>query len=138
MALSETIIRSSSVRSRRSSSSSFAGSLRMAAERGMSRAANRSGSVNAVRNSLTLDGAMPANHSSPSASLGASPTSAAARVTRSGSSAAQARACGAPPERPATANRSSPRASATTETSSTTSATRRPALRSEPPYPGRS
>ena len=59
---------------------------------------------------------MPSNHRALTP-RGARLTRAAARVTRSGSRAAQASACGPPPERPSTANCSSPNSSATAFTS---------------------
>ena len=71
------------------------------------------------------------------ASIGAKLTRAAARVTRPGSRAAQARACGPPPVRPSTANLSSPSQFAIALTSGATSATVRASSRSERPYPGR-
>ena len=45
-------------------------------------------------------------------------------------------ACGPPPERPSTANRSTPKPSAIASTSAATSATVRDSSRSERPYPG--
>ena len=92
----------------RRSSRNCTGFSRMRAERAMKCAAISSGSATPVVKARTLEAAMPSNQSSPSASGGARVTRAAARVTRSGSSAAQASACGAPPERPTTAKRSSP------------------------------
>ncbi|GAB3847625.1 hypothetical protein GCM10027610_067870 [Dactylosporangium cerinum] len=56
-----------------------------------------------------------------------------AAVTRSGSRAAQARACGPPPEWPMTANRSTPSASATAAASLAAEATVRSGLGVEPP-----
>lgn len=76
---------------------------------------------------------MPPNQSSPVPSLGARLAKAAVPVTRSGSSAAQARACGPPPERPTTAKVSTPNASATAAESWAASATVRPGARSESP-----
>ncbi len=67
--------------------------------------------------SRMLSSVIPANQSRPSASLGASPTNTDVRVTRPPSSAAQARACGPPPDRPTTANRSIARLSAIVATS---------------------
>lgn len=133
-----TTIRSESVSSRRRSSMSRTGFCLITADREMNDSASPSGSAAAVEYASTLEAAIPSNQSRPSAPQGASPTSAAVRVTRSGISAAQASACDAPPERPTTANLSSPMWSAMARTSSTTSATRRPGSRSEPPYPGRS
>ena len=97
------------------------------------RAVSSSGLLAAAVYSRTLDSVIPANQSRPSAAHGASDTSTPARVTRSGSRAAQASACGPPPERPRTANRSSSSSSAIATTSGTTSATRRESSRSEPP-----
>ncbi len=104
----------------------------------MKDSARLSGSSAAVEYARTLDAVIPSNQSRPAASGGARLTSAAVRVIRSGISAAQARACGAPPERPTTANRSRPNESAMARTSSTTSLIRRPSCRSLSPYPGRS
>jgi hypothetical protein len=70
----------------------------------------------AARREAALEGVMPANQSSPAASYGAIPDILTTLRTRWGSRAAQARACGPPPEWPMTANRSMPRASATAET----------------------
>ncbi len=64
---------------------------------------------------------------------GAIPPSVTAATTRSGSRAAQASACGPPPEAPMTAKRSMPRASTTCATSSAADATVRPRLGLEPP-----
>src|ERR1017187_7435526 len=55
-------------------------------------------------NSSTLPADIPANQSRPGAPKGAGPTTLAQQVTRRGSIAAQASACGAPPEPPQTAN----------------------------------
>ena len=52
---------------------------------------------------------IPASQSRPSASKGAGLTALAQRVMRSPTSAAQARACGPPPEAPQIAKRSQPR-----------------------------
>jgi hypothetical protein len=84
----------------------LAGSALIWAAVAMRLAASWSGSVAALLYSATLESAMPSNQSRPCASGGARLTSAQARVTRSGSSAAQARACGPPPDRPSTPNRS--------------------------------
>ena len=92
----------------------------------------------AASNSSTLPSVIPASQSSPSASYGAIETSARQRSTRSPSRAAQARACGPPPEPPVTANRSTPRAAAIASMSGTMSATARPGRRVDSPYPGRS
>lgn len=104
----------------------------------MKDSARESGAAAAVEYASTLDAAIPSNQSRPAAPQGARVTRAAVRVTRSGSSAVQASAGGAAPERPTTANRSSPGESAIARTSSTPSLTRRPPCRSLPPYPGRS
>jgi hypothetical protein len=92
-----------------------------------------SGSAAAVVNSRTLDSAIPANQSSPSASSGAIETSTPARVTCSGSIAAHASACGPPPDRPITANRFISRWFAIAATSAATSDTSLDTMRSEPP-----
>ena len=81
---------------------------------------------------------MPAVKSRPSASNGATEQSAAAAATRSGSSAATASACGPPPDSPHVHSRSIPSASQIAATSAAHSATSRPGVRVEPPYPGRS
>jgi hypothetical protein len=81
--------------------------------------------------------AWPANQSRPSASYGAGPPTAAAATTRSGRSAAQTSACGAPPEMPHVANRSTSSSSASAATPCATEATSRPAARDASPYPGR-
>lgn len=125
-----------SSRSRRSSR--LAGSVRIASASGVSRAASESNPADAAVNSAMFDAAIPANQSRPSAPFGARLTSTAVRVTRPGSRAAQASAWGPPPERPRTAKRAMSYLSAIAATSVTTSATQRPARRSEAPYPGRS
>ena len=71
---------------------------------------------------------MPANQSSSGAWNGASPATLTTPETRSGSSAAQARACAPPLEWPITANRAMPRASAMAATSPAAAATSRPGL----------
>jgi hypothetical protein len=65
----------------------------------------------AARFSAAMPGDQPANQSSPSASNGAGPDTLTAAMTRSGNSAAQASACGPPPEWPTTAKRPMPSAS---------------------------
>ena len=87
----------------------------------------------AARFSAAIPGDQPANQSSPSASNGAGADTLTAAMTRPGSSAAQASACGPPPEWPSTANRPRPRASATAATSAAAEATARPSSGSEPP-----
>jgi len=52
----------------------------------------------AARFSAAMPGGQPADQSSPSASNGAGADTLTAAMTRSGSSAAQASACGPPPE----------------------------------------
>src|SRR5690242_1272429 len=69
---------------------------------------------------------MPASQSRPSALRGARPEPLTTARTRPGSSAAQASACGPPPEWPMTANRSIPSASAIPATSAAAEATSRP------------
>ena len=81
--------------------------------------------------SWRLDSVIPAYQSSPSACRGASPTSTAARFTRSGIIAAQANACGPPPERPTIENCLIPMASAIACTSAAACATLRNGSRSE-------
>ena len=81
---------------------------------------------------------MPANQSRPSAPNGAGPDMQTVARTRPGKTAAQARACGPPPESPMTANRSMPSASATLATSAAADATSRPGCGVDRPYPGRS
>ena len=76
---------------------------------------------------------MPANQSSPSAANGARPAMHTTPSTRSGSTAAQASACGPPPEAPKTANVSTPSASATLEVSAAIEATSRSGSRVDPP-----
>jgi hypothetical protein len=71
-------------------------------------------------------GAIPAYQSRPSAPWGARPDAHTAQRTPSGSSAAQASACGLPPEWPITANRSMPSAPAMLATSAAAEATSRP------------
>ena len=92
----------------------------------------------AALSSATPAGDMPANQSRPSARNGASPAMLTAPVTRPGSKAAQARACGPPPECPITANCPMPSASAMAAVSAAAEATSRPGFGDEPPYPGRS
>ncbi|MDF2576508.1 MAG: hypothetical protein K0S05_3420 [Agromyces sp.] len=75
---------------------------------------------------------MPANQSNSSV-YGAIPAIETTAVTRSGSSAAPANACGAPPDAPMAANRSTPNASATAATSAADDATSRPGRGEEPP-----
>jgi len=69
---------------------------------------------------------MPSNQSSPSAPNGARPDPSATASTRPGSSAAQASACGPPPEWPMTANSPTPSASATLAASAAADAMSRP------------
>jgi len=76
---------------------------------------------------------MPANQSRPSAPNGAGPDMQTVARTRPGKTAAQARACGPPPDEPEVTNCATPRASASAATSAATSATRRPSWRVEPP-----
>jgi hypothetical protein len=102
------------------------------------RTVSTSGSFAAAVYSRTLESAIPANQSRPSAAHGARLTRTPARVTRCGRRAAQASACGPPPDRPITANLSRPSALAIASTSGTTSATVRATSRSDQPYPGRS
>jgi hypothetical protein len=87
----------------------------------------------AARFSAAIPGDQPANQSSPSASDGAGPDTLTAAMTRAGSSAAQASACGPPPDAPITANRSTPSASAMCSTSVAAEATSRPGRGLEPP-----
>src|SRR5437763_4031449 len=61
----------------------------------------------------------------------------AAARHRPGSRAAQARACGPPPDQPTVTNSAMPRASRTAARSAAAAATRRPGSGVEPPYPGR-
>src|SRR5215469_15042546 len=61
----------------------------------------------------------------------------AAARHRPGSRAAQASACGPPPDQPTVTNRGAPISSRTAATSSVTSTTRRPGRGVESPYPGR-
>ena len=77
--------------------------------------------------------AIPANQSSPVAPYGAGPEALTAASTRSGSRAAQASACGPPPEWPMTANRSIPSASTTAATSAAAEPTGRSGRGVEPP-----
>ena len=79
---------------------------------------------------------MPSNQSNASV-RGAMPASVTTPVTRSGSSAAPASACGPPPEAPIAANRPTPNASATAATSAAADATSRPGRGDDPPYDGR-
>ena len=65
--------------------------------------------------------------------MGAGEASEATAVTRSGSSAAQARTCGPPPEMPHMASRSMPSSAQMARTSAAQSATLRPGCGSEPP-----
>ena len=69
----------------------------------------------------------------PGALNGATPANVATAATRTGSRAAQASACGPPPEAPNVANRAIPSASAAAATSAATDATSRPGLGLEPP-----
>ena len=71
--------------------------------------------------------------SKPGVSKGARPAIDAVARTRSPSSAAQASACGPPPEGPITAKRSRPKASATASASVGAEAIVRPGCRVEPP-----
>ncbi len=87
----------------------------------------------AARFSAAMPGDQPANQSSPSASNGAGADTLTAAMTRSGSSAVQASACGPPPEWPSTANRPMPSASAIAATSAAADATVRPSRGPEPP-----
>ena len=74
----------------------------------------------------------------PSAPVGgAIPATQTTAVTRSGSRAAQASACGPPPETPSVAKRPTPAASATAATSAAACATVRPGSASVPPYAAR-
>ena len=75
---------------------------------------------------------MPSNQSNASV-YGAGEASVTTPVTRSGTSAAQARACGPPPDVPMTANRSMPSASATATTSAAADVTERPGCGVDPP-----
>ena len=84
-------------------------------------------------NSSTLPAVIPASQSSPSAGYGAIDTSARQRRTRSPRSAAQASACGPPPEPPVTAKRPTPSCSAMATMSGPMSATLRPASRVDSP-----
>src|SRR6266480_7480899 len=61
----------------------------------------------------------------------------AAARHRPGSRAAQARACGPPPDQPTVTNSAMPRASRTAARSAAAAATRRPGSGVEPSYPGR-
>ena len=79
---------------------------------------------------------MPSNQSNASV-YGARPASVTTPVTRPGSRAPHASACGPPPEAPIDANRPTPNASATAATSAAADATSRPGFGLEPPYDGR-
>ena len=88
--------------------------------------------VSAAPNSSRLSWPIPARKSRSGASDGAAPAIDATAVTRSGSRAAVARACGPPPLAPITATRSRPRWSRTASTSAATSPTERPGSGSDP------
>ena len=133
MPTSATIRRSASGISGLSVLTWLAGSALMRAAACTRCAVSASGAVAAAVYSRTLESAIPANQSRPSAAHGARLTSTPALVTRPGSRAAQASACGPPPDRPITANRSRPSSSAIACTSGTTSATSRATSRSDQP-----
>ena len=80
----------------------------------------------AARFSAAMPGDQPANQSSPPESSGAGADTLTAAMTRSGSSAAMASACGPPPEWPSTVNRPMPSASAIAATSAAADAIVRP------------
>ena len=73
-----------------------------------------------------FSGPIPASQSRPAASRGATPATEAAARHRPGSSAAQASACGPPPDQPMVRNVPAPSWSRISATSPATSATRRP------------
>jgi hypothetical protein len=75
---------------------------------------------------------MPPNQSNASVN-GAMPAIVTTPATRSGRSAAPARAWGPPPEAPIAANRSTPNASAIAATSAAAVATSRPGRGDDPP-----
>ena len=80
----------------------------------------------AAPNSSTFSGPMPASQSRPGAWYGATPAIEAAARQRPGRAAAQASACGPPPDQPAVTKGPAPSSSRTAAVSSVTSATRRP------------
>ena len=86
----------------------------------------------AAPNSATFSGPMPASQSRPFAAYGATPAIDAAARQRPGRAAAQASACGPPPDQPAVTKVSAPSSSRTAAVSSATSTTRRPGLGVEP------
>ena len=108
-----------------------------APSRSRGRGAARPRPASARPNSTTFSSPMPARKSRPSASYGATPHTTSAAANRSGRSAAQASACGPPPEAPPTSAVAIPKASSTATASGTTSATLRPGSRVEPAQPGR-
>lgn len=139
MPASATTCRSTSGISPSRSDSSAMGLVRMASAFCTRVLCNRERFSRALRYSRTLDSVIPSNQSSmSSASGGARLTSTAALLTRSDSFAAQASACGPPPDRPTTEKSFNFRKSAMSSTSAAASTTCRPGTRVEPPYPGRS
>ena len=88
-------------------------------------------------NSTTFCSPMPAMKSMPWAPYGAMPAMLTTPAVRCGSSAPIASACGPPPDHPTVTQRSAPSASSSASMSGVTSATDRPALRLDPPYPAR-
>ena len=86
----------------------------------------------AAPNSATFSGAMPPSQSSPSAVYGATPAMDPAARQRPGRVAAQASACGPPPDQPSVTKVPAPRSSRTAPVSSATSTTRRPGRGVEP------
>src|SRR6202022_2592081 len=93
--------------------------------------------ASAAENSSTLSWPMSAIQSSPSAGYGATPAIVAAAAHRSANRAAQASACGPPPDQPRATNPSAWRASRMPLTSPAASATERPGIGVELAYPGR-
>ena len=89
-------------------------------------ASSGAGRATAVPNSRMFSSPMPASQSRPAAPYGATPASDAAARQRSGSSAAQASACGPPPDQPAVRNGPASRWSSTAAVSAAASATVRP------------
>lgn len=98
----------------------------------------RSGVLEDEAERLDVQPPIPARKSSPSAPNGPTDAKVAMAATRSGASAAHARACGPPPESPDVTRRSTPCATAIARRSATRSATALAGSRVEPPWPGRS